>query len=63
MVYNYKKELRKYFRLLGLITSKLLYCYKILKGFIISIDFNLRVYVFKLCAPLCAPLKQQLNNN
>jgi len=51
-VYNYKKELREYFSLLGLLTGKLFYYYKILKGFIISIDFNLGVCAFKLCTPL-----------
>jgi len=52
MVYNHKKELGEYFYLLSLTTNKLFYSYKILKGFIISIDFNLGVYTFKLCAPL-----------
>jgi len=48
MVYNYKEKLGEYFYLLGLMTNKLLYYYKIFKGFIISIDFNLKVYIFKL---------------
>jgi len=52
MVYNYKEKLGEYFCLLGLMTSKLLYYYKVLKGFIISIDFNLKVYAFKLHIPL-----------
>ena len=52
MVYNYKEELGEYFSLPSLLTSKLLYYYKILKGFIISIDFNLRVYTSKLCTLL-----------
>ena len=43
VVYNYKKELGEYFSPLGLLTSKLLYYYKILKSFIIYIDLNLRV--------------------
>jgi len=51
-VYNYKEELGEYFSPPSLLTSKLLYYYKILKGFIISIDFNLRVCAFKLCALL-----------
>jgi len=51
-VYNYKKELGEYFSPPSLLTGKLLYCYKIFKGFIISIDFNLRVCAFKLCTPL-----------
>jgi len=52
MIYNYKKELGEYFYLLGLITNKLLYYYKILKSFIISIDFNLKIYTFKFYTPL-----------
>jgi len=51
-VYNHKEELEEYFSPPSLSTSKLLCCYKILKGFIISIDFNPRVYTFKLCALL-----------
>jgi len=49
LVYNYKEELGEYFSLLGLLTGKLLYCYKILKSFIISIDLNLEVRASKLC--------------
>jgi len=52
MVYNYKKELGEYFSPMGLTTSELLYCYKIFKGFIINIDFNLKIYIFKLYALL-----------
>jgi len=48
MVYNYKENLGEYFCLLSLITNELLCRYKILKSFIISIDFNLRVCAFKL---------------
>jgi len=59
MVHNYKKKLGEYFRPLGLTTGELLYYYKIFKGFMISIDFNLKVYIFKFCAPL----GQQLNNS
>ena len=51
-VYNRKEELGEYFSPPSPSTSKLLYYYKILKGFIISIDFNLRVYASKLCALL-----------
>ena len=51
-VYKYKEELGEYFSLLGLLTGKLFYYYKVLKGFIIGIDLNLRVYAFKLCALL-----------
>jgi len=51
-VYNCKKELGEYFSPPSLLTSKLLCYYKILKGFIISIDLNLRVYTFKLYTPL-----------
>jgi len=52
MVYNYKEKLREYFHPLGLIISELLYYYKIFKDFIINIDFNLKVYAFKLYTPL-----------
>ena len=52
VVYNRKEELGEYFSLPGLLTGKLLYCYKILKGFIISINFNPRVYTSKLYALL-----------
>ena len=51
-VYNRKEELGEYFSPPSLLTGKLLCCYKILKGFIISIDFNLRVYTSKLYALL-----------
>ena len=43
VVYNYKEELGEYFSPPGLLTNKLFYYYKILKGFIISIDLNLRI--------------------
>ena len=52
MIYNYKEELGEYFSLLGLLFSKLFYCYKVLQGLIVGIDLNLGVRASKLSALL-----------